>query len=99
MSYRCERCGDKVANNTSCKKIVTETRPVTYYSMIDNRREIMGTGTEIAKEERVCNKCVDIPISAKTSPAKVVVVKVIVPKIELVEEYDIKESRRKRIAA
>ena len=98
--YRCERCGDNV--NGHCNKVVTMTRPITYFQLVDRKQEV-GNGTEIAKEEKLCPKCADTVTEVTVAQPKTTIFIVPKVKIEHEESFDgkepIRKSRQKRRVA
>ena len=59
MSYRCEKCQKTTPNDQPCNRVVTATRPKTYYSEEDERgyRRMVGAGFETVSEKVLCAKC------------------------------------------
>ena len=100
MSFRCAHCQNAVAPKTPVKRVVTATRPVTYFRLVNGRKEVMGNGTEIVKEEKLCPECAQLPIVVTVGAPKTTVIKVVRPKVEREDEHfeEGKESRRKRAA-
>ena len=93
--YRCERCGDNV--NGPCNKVVTMTRPVTYFQLVDYKQVEVGRGTEIVKEEKLCVACAATATGSVVAQPKTTVF--VVPKVKIEREepaFEGKESRQKR---
>jgi hypothetical protein len=66
--------------------------------MVDNRKEVAGTGTEIAKEEKLCGVCA---ANATQSVVQSKTTVFVVPRMKIereTPEFEGKESRRKRAA-
>lgn len=57
MSFKCQSCNKPQGDGVKPVKVVTETRRVTYHTIIKNDREYTPEGWEIVKELELCESC------------------------------------------
>ncbi len=56
--FKCKKCNRLSAPGEKTNNVILETRPKTYSFKKGEKDIVIGQGTEIVREIRVCGKCV-----------------------------------------
>jgi len=55
--FRCKKCGKVSKPREKSVRVVVETRPKDYFTVIGGVQVLLGSGSEIVKEITVCKDC------------------------------------------
>lgn len=57
--FKCALCHNVIGPKTKATKLVTKTRPATYYNNVKGK-EVITEGWEIVKEILICPECAEM---------------------------------------